>query len=30
VMDISAPTAKRWWAYSRAWLRSEIDKQRVN
>ena len=28
VMDISVPTAKRWWAYSRAWLRAEIESQR--
>ncbi len=24
VMGISVPTSKRWWAYSRAWLRTEI------
>jgi RNA polymerase sigma factor (TIGR02999 family) len=24
VMGISVPTAKRWWNYSRAWLRTEI------
>lgn len=24
VLDISAPTAKRWWAYARAWLYQEI------
>ena len=24
VLGISAPTAKRWWVYSRAWLRLEI------
>jgi RNA polymerase sigma factor (sigma-70 family) len=29
VMGISVPTAKRWWAYSRAWLRTEIDNQRA-
>jgi RNA polymerase sigma factor (TIGR02999 family) len=23
-LDISAPTAKRWWAYARAWLAQEI------
>jgi RNA polymerase sigma factor (sigma-70 family) len=26
VLGISEPTAKRWWAYARAWLRLEIDK----
>ena len=24
VLDISAPTAKRWWAYARSWLYEEI------
>jgi len=24
VLDIAVPTAKQWWAYSRAWLRVEI------
>ena len=24
LLDISAPTAKRWWAYSKAWLYQEI------
>jgi RNA polymerase sigma factor (TIGR02999 family) len=24
VMDISVPTAKRWWAYARAWLHNEL------
>ena len=24
IMEISAPTAKRWWNYSRAWFRTEI------
>ena len=24
VLDISAPTAKRWWAYARSWLYQEI------
>jgi RNA polymerase sigma factor (TIGR02999 family) len=27
VLGISAPTAKRYWAYSRAWLYREIDRQ---
>jgi RNA polymerase sigma factor (TIGR02999 family) len=27
VMGISVPTAKRWWSYSRAWLRAEIARQ---
>jgi len=26
VLRISEPTAKRWWAYSRAWLYSELQK----
>jgi RNA polymerase sigma factor (TIGR02999 family) len=25
VMGISVPTAKRWWNYSRAWLRTEME-----
>jgi DNA-directed RNA polymerase specialized sigma24 family protein len=25
-LDISEPTAKRWWAYSRAWLFEEISR----
>ena len=25
ILDISPPTAKRWWAYSRAWLYNEIQ-----
>ena len=25
VLGISEPTAKRWWAYSKAWLFSEIE-----
>ena len=25
-LEISEPTAKRWWAYARAWLFSEIRK----
>lgn len=25
ILGISAPTAKRWWAYSRAWLFNEIQ-----
>jgi RNA polymerase sigma factor (TIGR02999 family) len=24
ILDVSAPTAKRWWAYARAWLQHEI------
>jgi RNA polymerase sigma factor (TIGR02999 family) len=24
VLDISVPTVKRWWSYSRAWLRAEM------
>lgn len=28
VMSISEPTAKRWWAYARAWLFEEIKKAR--
>lgn len=27
VLNISEPTAKRWWAYARAWLFSEIKSQ---
>ena len=27
VLGISAPTAKRWWAYAKAWLYQEIGKQ---
>lgn len=27
VLNISEPTAKRWWAYARAWLFSEIQPQ---
>jgi RNA polymerase sigma factor (TIGR02999 family) len=27
-LDIAVPTAKEWWAYSRAWLRVEIAEQR--
>jgi len=23
-LDVSEPTAKRWWAYARAWLFNEI------
>jgi RNA polymerase sigma factor (TIGR02999 family) len=26
-MDISEPTAKRWWAYARAWLFREVQRQ---
>jgi len=25
VLDVSEPTAKRWWTYARAWLFSEIQ-----
>jgi RNA polymerase sigma factor (TIGR02999 family) len=25
ILDVSAPTAKRWWTYARAWLRREIE-----
>jgi RNA polymerase sigma factor (TIGR02999 family) len=25
VLDISVPTAKRWWAYARAWLHNELE-----
>ncbi len=28
VLNISAPTAKRWWAFARAWLFTEIRSQR--
>ncbi len=24
-LGIAVPTAKQWWAYSRAWLRAEIS-----
>jgi RNA polymerase sigma factor (TIGR02999 family) len=27
VLSISEPTAKRWWAYARAWLFNEIQSQ---
>ena len=27
VMNISVPTAKRWWAYARAWLHNELAGQ---
>lgn len=27
VLGIAVPTAKRWWAYARAWLRVEIAAQ---
>ncbi|HRI13757.1 MAG TPA: ECF-type sigma factor [Verrucomicrobiota bacterium] len=26
ILDISEPTAKRWWAYSKAWLYRELSK----
>jgi RNA polymerase sigma factor (TIGR02999 family) len=29
VLGISAPTAKRWWAYSRAWLYNELGQQKA-
>lgn len=28
ILGISAPTAKRWWAYARAWLHKEIQDQK--
>jgi RNA polymerase sigma factor (TIGR02999 family) len=28
VLDISATTADRWWAYARAWLRTEISEEK--
>jgi len=28
VLRISEPTAKRWWAYARAWLFHEISRER--
>jgi RNA polymerase sigma factor (TIGR02999 family) len=28
VLGVAVPTASRWWAYSRAWLCREIDRQR--
>jgi DNA-directed RNA polymerase specialized sigma24 family protein len=28
VLGISVPTASRWWAFSRAWLSEEIERQR--
>jgi RNA polymerase sigma factor (TIGR02999 family) len=28
ILGISAPTAKRWWAYARAWLHTEIEDQK--
>jgi len=27
VMNISEPTAKRWWAYAKAWLFREMSQQ---
>jgi len=30
VLGVAVPTASRWWAYSRAWLRQEIEQQREN
>ena len=29
ILGVSAPTAKRWWTYARAWLYREIRAQRV-
>jgi RNA polymerase sigma factor (TIGR02999 family) len=29
ILGISAPTAKRWWAYARAWLHKEIADQKA-
>ena len=28
ILGISTPTAKRWWAYARAWLHKEIEDQK--
>ena len=28
ILNISIPTAKRWWSYARAWLYEEIEAQR--
>jgi len=28
VLGVAVPTASRWWAYSRAWLAQEIERQR--
>ncbi len=28
ILGVSAPTAKRWWAYARAWLHKEIEDQK--
>jgi RNA polymerase sigma factor (TIGR02999 family) len=28
ILGVSAPTAKRWWAYARAWLYREIRRER--
>ena len=28
ILNISVPTADRWWAYARAWLFKEIKAQR--
>jgi RNA polymerase sigma factor (TIGR02999 family) len=28
VLGVAVPTASRWWAYSRAWLSQEIERQR--
>lgn len=25
VLDVSEPTAKRWWAYAKAWLYREVQ-----
>jgi DNA-directed RNA polymerase specialized sigma24 family protein len=30
VLRISEATAKRWWAYARAWLHSEVQTRRGN
>lgn len=29
VLGVAVPTASRWWAYSRAWLCQEIERQRA-
>jgi RNA polymerase sigma factor (TIGR02999 family) len=28
ILGVSTPTAKRWWAYARAWLHKEIEDQK--
>lgn len=29
ILDISLPTAHRWWAFSRAWLQRELERERI-